>query len=188
LYEWIEGSSLGTGEFLNHDFAVGPHVVTLEVTDDDGATDTDTVTITVDADIEPPPNAETFCNNMTIDQLIASGNFNVIDNRDGSFGNDIEGTAGADLILASDNGNTIAGRGNGDCLIGGSGNDILRGHSGSDQIYGNGGNDKLIGGGGNDELNGGEGDDTFNGKKGTDVCVTDLEDTASPDNCETILP
>ncbi len=48
-YEWIEGATLGFGASLNHDFAVGTHVVTLEITDDDGATDTDTVTITVNA-------------------------------------------------------------------------------------------------------------------------------------------
>ena len=59
LYEWIDGSSLGTGEFLDVDFTVGTHVVTLEVTDNDGSTDTDTVTIIVeDPGPSPIPNCD----------------------------------------------------------------------------------------------------------------------------------
>jgi hypothetical protein len=38
---------IGTGETLTTPFGVGVHLVTLTVTDDEGATDTDDVTITV---------------------------------------------------------------------------------------------------------------------------------------------
>ena len=52
-----------------------------------------------------------FCNDMTVDELIASGNYNVIDNRDGHLnGSVISGTNGDDLILASDAGNVIKGK------------------------------------------------------------------------------
>ena len=51
-WDWTEGvTPLGSGETLNHVFAVGTHTVTLTVTDNDGATNTDDVIITVD-----PPN------------------------------------------------------------------------------------------------------------------------------------
>ena len=48
-YVWREGGNeIGTGMSPTVSFAVGVHSVTLEVTDNEGATDTDTVTITVE--------------------------------------------------------------------------------------------------------------------------------------------
>jgi hypothetical protein len=47
-YVWREGGSqIATGVQPSHTFTLGTHTVTLEVTDDQGATDTDTVVITV---------------------------------------------------------------------------------------------------------------------------------------------
>lgn len=47
-YEWNEGTtSLGTAASITFNFAVGVHIVTLTVTDDDGLTDTDDIIITV---------------------------------------------------------------------------------------------------------------------------------------------
>ena len=53
-YEWREGSSpVGTGASPSVALAVGVHVLTLEVTDDDGETAVDTVTVTVLPQEEP---------------------------------------------------------------------------------------------------------------------------------------
>jgi subtilisin family serine protease/subtilase family serine protease len=47
-YEWREGStSIGTGAAVDVWLSIGVHVVTLEVSDEDGASDTDTALITV---------------------------------------------------------------------------------------------------------------------------------------------
>jgi hypothetical protein len=51
-YQWAEnGQVIATGVAPTIDFAVGVHVITLTVTDDDGATSTDDVVITV---LQPP--------------------------------------------------------------------------------------------------------------------------------------
>ena len=111
----------------------------------------------------------TFCNDMTIDELIASGNYNVIDNRDGHLdGSRITGTNSDDLILASDAGNEIRAKKGNDCVIGGAGNDQLRGGSGDDTIFGLDGNDRVIGGKQNDLLYGGEGNDNISGSNNND--------------------
>jgi hypothetical protein len=130
----------------------------------------------------------TYCDGLTIDELISSGNYTVFDNRDESLGSEIKGTSGNDLMIASDNGDTMFGKKGDDCMIGGAGDDIfkgrmgddtiygndgddeLRGNQGSDIIYGGLGNDKIFGGKDNDFLYGNEDDDLVNGKKGTDTC------------------
>jgi len=143
-----------------------------------------------------------FCNDMTIDQLLDSGLYaNIIDNRGGPSGT-IDGSEFSDLIIAGDLGNTIIANSGDDCLIGGAGNDILIGNQGVDQIFGQGGND-YIGGGkqndilyggagddiisakaGDDTLTGDAGDDVLDGRSGTDTCISDIEDTTPPVNCE----
>jgi len=132
--------------------------------------------------------APTYCYDMTIDELIASGLYTVFDNRDGALGYRVDGTTGDDLMITSDNGGYMFGDHGNDCLIGGDGNDTLRGNWGDDIIYGNGGddtlrggknidtiyggegNDRLFGGRNNDFLYGEEGDDSLNGRKGIDTC------------------
>ncbi|TFI56471.1 DUF2974 domain-containing protein [Sphingomonas parva] len=65
---------------------------------------------------------------------------------------DIEGSAGADLVLGF--------TGN-DVLSGGAGDDSLRGGDGEDQLRGDEGHDVLYGGRGDDQFDGGAGDDTI---------------------------
>ena len=155
-------------------FAIGTTTVTCFATD--VSTNTSTVSFTVT--VLELSAVELFCNGMTIDQLISSGQYNVIDNRDNSLGNVLQGTFSNDLILASNTvGNDISGRAGADCIIGGAGNDIIKGNAGNDIIFGNDGSDRLIGGigndlilagSGNDEISGGFGDDAMDGGNGND--------------------
>ena len=53
-YQWREnGTSIGTGATLVRAFSVGIHTLTLEVTDDDGATTADGVVVTVNPFVPP---------------------------------------------------------------------------------------------------------------------------------------
>jgi Ca2+-binding RTX toxin-like protein len=81
----------------------------------------------------------------------------------------INGNGGNNLLIGTDDPDTISGRagndtlfgdGNNDTLFGGSGNDRLYGGEGTDRLFGGDGNDLLSGGGGNDSLDGGNGNDT----------------------------
>lgn len=132
-------------------------------------------TVNFDVSDDPTP---TYCNDSTIDELIASGNYTVFDNRDGSLGSKVKGTNGNDLMIASDNGDTLIGKQGDDCMIGGSGDDTLKGKSGNDEMYGNDGNDLIrgnmgddiiYGNSGNDELHGGQDSDIINGGLGDDI-------------------
>lgn len=132
------------------------------------------------------PSTEKYCNGMTIDQLIASGQYNVIDMRN-SVQRMIFGTRGADLILGGAS-NVILGRAGDDCIIagagnnyvfgnedndiiyGGAGDDIIDGGLGHDLIYGMAGGDSIKGSAGDDKINGGLGDDTIDGGAGNDWC------------------
>jgi len=149
-----------------------------------------TSTTTKVSDVQTVQNidfAAQFCQNLTIDELINGGDYTVFDNRDGSLGSKVKGTNGNDLMIASNNGDTLVGKAGDDCMIGGSGddtlkgkkgndemygndgNDLIRGNQGDDVIYGNSGNDELHGGKDSDILNGGLGDDILRGKKGSDT-------------------
>jgi Ca2+-binding RTX toxin-like protein len=128
---------------------------------------------------------DTYCNGMTIEGLIASGLYNVIDNRGGIFGTKLAGTDGPDLILLSDLGNHAQGRGGNDCMIGGAvtdkisggvGDDIIYGNGGSDHITGRDGADMLFGGDGNDIVSGGPGNDSVSGDSGNDFVYGREED------------
>ena len=114
---------------------------------------------------------ETFCNDMTIEQLMNSSlEYNVIDNRTGTIqGAKLFGTAGNDLILASDGGDTIRAQAGDDCIIGGSGDDRIRAGGGADIIYGGLGDDFLAGKKGNDIIYGGTGSDQIVGNHGNDT-------------------
>jgi len=110
-----------------------------------------------------------FCDDMTIDELIASENYNVIDNRDSHLGTIFSGTNADDLILASDAGNNIRANDGNDCVIGGTGNDIMRGGEGDDVIFGGMGIDIIFGGKGDDVLFGNDYPDVIYGRSGNDL-------------------
>ena len=115
------------------------------------------------------PVVELFCDDMTIDELIASGNYNVIDNRDGSLGSTIIGTTGNDLILGSDNGDQLEGKRGDDCIIAGDGNDTVFGGKQNDTIYGQGGIDTIEGDKNDDTIFGGSDNDIILGETGNDT-------------------
>ncbi len=151
----------------------GTLAFTLTVTDTAGQSDTDTVSVsvlavpTVDLKTEPQLRADArYCGDMTIEELISGGSYNVIDNRDGSLGSNITGTDDADLILASDQGDYIWGKKGPDCIIGGAGDDTIRGGNGHDTLYGGAGNDVLYGGAGDDTIHCGSGSDREHSGRG----------------------
>jgi len=144
-------------------FPIGITDVTCTAEDASGNISTITFPVTV----QLPPQIF-ICSPSTIEQIISSGQYNIIDNRDGSLGNVLTGTISNDLILASDVGNTISGRAGSDCIIGGTGDDIINGNFGDDTIFGLNGNDRLVGGFGLDNINGGEGSDIIFGNIGAD--------------------
>ena len=132
-------------------------------------------------DGEPVTNPEpTYCvENLTISQLIDSGNYTVIDKRaDNTIMDQILGTSNNDLILLSDQDNTASALEGDDCVIGGAKFNNIIGGPGNDHIYGNEGNDFLHGGPGDDHIHGGpgivdwiygnEGNDTIYGGPGDD--------------------
>jgi probable HAF family extracellular repeat protein len=143
----------------------------------------------------PPPPEPVFCQDMTINELILSDLYNVIDNRDGHLGDKVKGTKGNDLILASDSGNKINAKRGDDCVIGGGGNDKINGGKGDDQIFGQGGSDKINGNKGNDNIQGGDDDDKIHGGHGDDIIKGDGgNDTchgghgSNQVDCETVKP
>jgi subtilisin family serine protease len=91
LYEWREGTLVGTGVTVAVSFAVGTHTVTLHVTDDDGGTATDTVIITVNP--APPPNVPPVAN-AGPDQSVTDTNGNGSESvtLNGSGSSDTDGT------------------------------------------------------------------------------------------------
>ena len=132
----------------------------------------------------PPPqiNEEpTYCDGMTVQQLVDSGSYNMIDERDNNTVSDIRGTSGDDLILAPDHGVTIHGKKGNDCIIGGAGDDLIKGQQGDDILYGNGGVDDLRGNRGSDTVAGDADDSRIAGGKGVDTCP-DLPGVRSCEN------
>lgn len=111
---------------------------------------------------------DTYCDNMTIDELIASGQYNVIDKRNATKKVTINGSNGDDLILGSKYGDNINGKKGDDCIIAGDGDDIINAHEGNDSVYGGNGNDTIHGQDGHDNLYGGNGNDTIYGSNGND--------------------
>jgi RTX calcium-binding nonapeptide repeat (4 copies) len=71
----------------------------------------------------------------------------------------LNGTAGADVIVGTDGGESISAKGGDDVVCAGGGNDKVRGKGGDDLLLGQGGNDRLNGGSGDDKCVGGPGRD-----------------------------
>ena len=142
----------------------GTYAISYGVTDSSGNTERKTRTVTV----LPPTDTASYCDGMTLAQLMASGRYNII-NKMFSSEPSIAGTNAADLIIAGDNGPTIEGRGGDDCIIGGAGADTLLGLGGDDMIFGKGGDDTIRGGAGHDRLWGQGGADTIYGGQNGDT-------------------
>jgi len=95
-----------------------------------------------------------------------------------SGGNQYDGTAADEMVVAGDADDRIHGGGGDDIIFGGAGNDVLHGDAGDDIVSGGSGNDALRGGDGadwlrgqdgNDHLYGDAGDDTLDGGAGNDM-------------------
>ncbi|MCP4070993.1 MAG: calcium-binding protein [Hyphomicrobiales bacterium] len=82
--------------------------------------------------------------------------------------NVIEGTQGADRIVATAEDDKVFGGAGNDTLFGQEGDDFLLGEDGNDWLYGSYGNDTLIGGAGADRMFGAVGDDLLIGGDGDD--------------------
>ena len=137
------------------------YTISYEVTDRSGSTEHQDRTVTV----SPPTDTAQYCDGMTLAELMTGDKYNII-NKMFSSESSIQGTGGADLIIAGNNGPSIEGRGGDDCIIGGAGDETLL--IGNDMIFGNGGDDTLRGGVGDDTLYGGAGDDDMHGGNGND--------------------
>jgi len=73
-YEWLEEAILlGTSAVITYEFSVGTHIVTLKVTDDDGAFSIDETIITVNANQAPISNAGLDRNAYVYDTLEFDG-------------------------------------------------------------------------------------------------------------------
>jgi Ca2+-binding RTX toxin-like protein len=88
----------------------------------------------------------------------------------GTTGNNaaLNGTSGADLILALGGNDILNGLAGNDILCAGAGNDVVSGGDNDDTLDGDLGNDVLSGGNGNDSLSGGDNNDALNGENGND--------------------
>ncbi len=78
-------------------------------------------------------------------------------------------TAGDDVILGTELGETIDGGAGDDLICGGGGDDTLIGGGGSDELNGDDGDDVILGDDGVDVLRGGAGDDVLEGGAGNDT-------------------
>jgi PKD repeat protein len=161
--------------------AVGTYTPMVRSTDASGQTSAwdalnDASTI-IQLETIAPPSTETYCDNLTIEQLMASGSYNVIDRRNASV-MVILGTSGNDLILGNNYDNVIQGMGGNDCIIGLGGKDIIHGMGGNDQIYGAAGNDRLFGQNGKDKIYGGMGSDRIYGNADSDTIYGEEGDDA----------
>lgn len=87
----------------------------------------------------------------------------------------LDRVADTNVLLGSNNDDTLTGTNRSDIICGEQGNDTIIGGLGNDILYGDSGNDVLDGGAGNDILYGGEGKDTYVFGKGygKDVIIDD---------------
>ena len=137
----------------------GSYEISLEVSDDDGATATATKTVVVaEAEAQQPPSQQ---GSSQQGASAASGSCRGrVATIVGTTGDDLlKGTPGADVIQA------LAGA---DRVLGLGGDDLVCGGPGPDRIFGGRGADRLLGGRGADRIKGGPGRDECRGGRGID--------------------
>ena len=82
-------------------------------------------------------------------------------------------TDGSEILLGTDDNDTIDGLGGRDFIVGGAGEDSIDGGAGRDYIRGGSGNDNLSGGDDRDVIRGDTGNDTIDGGAGNDLLTGD---------------
>lgn len=98
----------------------------------------------------------------------ATGQFTLTVDGEGKALDVVSGTAGSDMLFATDTGAAIDAGGGNDYVFGGKAGDVVEAGAGNDYVFGNGGNDVIHGGYGHDTLFGGDGDDILAGGAGND--------------------
>lgn len=107
--------------------------------------------------------------NVALASLTAADFAGNLDPHRGSTPQDLQGTAGDDLLRGSTLDDAIAGNGGDDRIDGNSGNDKLAGGAGNDALYGGGGDDTIDGGDGDDGLADDSGVNLLHGGAGNDT-------------------
>ena len=125
------------------------HSVTVEVTDNAGATYSESFTIDL----------------IDVNEMLGS-----------SSADNISGTQLADVIQGLAGNDQISGGEGDDRIYGDAGDDQLQGNAGDDYLDGGEGADQLDGGAGDDILNGGLGDDQLIGGDGNDIFIFEQGD------------
>lgn len=87
--------------------------------------------------------------------------------------NGLTGGSGDDLIVGTNNPDSVVGGLGNDLIYGAAGNDTLNGGNGNNELHGGAGNDKLSGGTDSDDLYGDAGSDTLQGGSGFDSAYYD---------------
>ncbi|MGV3482394.1 MAG: M10 family metallopeptidase C-terminal domain-containing protein [Sphingobium sp.] len=105
---------------------------------------------------------------FTLEQLLPGATPAILD---GSSGNAIGGTSGADIMFGMAGADSMQGGDGGDFIVGGEGSDSLEGGAGADTIYGGNGTDDLFDADDNDFISGGDGDDLLFGELGNDTLL-----------------
>jgi Ca2+-binding RTX toxin-like protein len=145
--------------------AAGEYDITIQATDQSGASVSDTFHLTVANLVHEP-----------------------------TWWNWYRGTSFTDFIIGSESSEWMFGYGGNDQLLGNGGNDLLYGGTGNDYISGGNGRDILHGGQGDDQLQGGLGRDTLIGGRGSDTYIFSKLDgqdiirnyDADPNNVDTL--
>jgi Ca2+-binding RTX toxin-like protein len=122
--------------------------------------------------------------------VLLLGGVALADTIDGTAGpDDLVGTDQEDVIHGSGGADYVSGLAAADVLYAGAGNDTVVGREGNDRIYGNGGSDMLFGNQSNDTINS-EGDQTKDvvkcGIGKNDTAYVDKIDRVK-DNCENVF-
>jgi ELWxxDGT repeat protein len=114
----------------------------------------------------PTPNANRLQGSNGADQIMALGGNDTVNS---GFSDDwLNGNQGHDLIDAGGGNDTVYGGKNNDTVFGSAGNDWINGNLGADFLDGGEGMDTLYGGEDSDTLQGNTGDDWLSGNKGAD--------------------